>query len=197
MEWVLAHMEDSDFNEPLPDPAAAAAAEGGISGGSQGVGSGAGGANPEAVAQLAAMGFDDAQAGAALQVGISEHGNRQYTDAYTDACGCAVPCQAACRSLRGFLVLQLAAGSSRSSSSMASWAGMHRHDTRRWQIKWTKSQCRLSGDAGVQRQPRAGGRLVVQPCRRSGQRCCRRALRSQRLSRYHVPQASHACFSLR
>ncbi len=107
MEWVLAHMEDSDFNEPLPDPAAAAAADGGISGGSQGVGSAAAGAKPEAVAQLAAMGFNDAQAGAALQVGISEHRNRQYTD----ACGCAVPCQAACRTPRMFLVWQLAAGS--------------------------------------------------------------------------------------
>lgn len=64
MEWVFAHMEDADFNDPMPDPAAAAAA-GSSSGGSNGSK-----ADPEAVGQLSAMGFTDAQASAALQVFI-------------------------------------------------------------------------------------------------------------------------------
>lgn len=61
MEWVLAHMEDPDFNKPLPEPSAA-------------VGGGGGGedsspaADPEAVAMLSSMGFTDAQASAALKV---------------------------------------------------------------------------------------------------------------------------------
>ena len=60
MEWVLGHMEDADFNEPLPDPSAAAqpsaapAAEAA--------------ADPESVMMLVSMGFTDVQAAAALKV---------------------------------------------------------------------------------------------------------------------------------
>jgi len=60
MEWVLAHMEDTDFNDPLPSPAAG--------GGAQQAAAEAGGADPESVALLSSMGFTDAQATAALKV---------------------------------------------------------------------------------------------------------------------------------
>lgn len=64
MEWVFAHMEDADFNDPLPDPAAAEAAAS-----SSGGGGGSGfKADPESAAQLSAMGFTEVQASAALQV---------------------------------------------------------------------------------------------------------------------------------
>ena len=58
MEWVLAHMEDADFNDPLPSPAAAPSAQ---------TAGGAGGADAESVALLSSMGFTDAQAAAALK----------------------------------------------------------------------------------------------------------------------------------
>eukprot|EP00965_Chrysotila_dentata_P185175 6112826-Pleurochrysis_carterae.AAC.1 len=51
MEWVFAHLEDPDFNDPLPEPGAAPAAED----------------NSEQVAMLTAMGFSAEQAGAALK----------------------------------------------------------------------------------------------------------------------------------
>mmetsp|Transcript_62 Transcript_62/g.92 ORF Transcript_62/g.92 Transcript_62/m.92 type:complete len:885 (-) Transcript_62:589-3243(-) len=61
MEWVLAHMEDPDFNDPLPaDPEPGAA----------GPGAGAAdadSADPEKVSMLAGMGFNDQQAKAALK----------------------------------------------------------------------------------------------------------------------------------
>ncbi|KAL4452659.1 hypothetical protein ABPG75_008321 [Micractinium tetrahymenae] len=53
-EWVFAHMEDPDFNSPLPEPGAAPAA------------GGAPAANPEAVSMLTAMGFSERHATAAL-----------------------------------------------------------------------------------------------------------------------------------
>jgi len=53
MEWVFAHMEDPDFNEPLPPPGAEAAAA-------------TTGADPAAVESLCAMGFDERQAKGAL-----------------------------------------------------------------------------------------------------------------------------------
>ena len=55
-EWVFAHMEDADFNEPLPPPGAAATTSHGSSGG----------ADPEAVAMLGAMGFSERHAMGAL-----------------------------------------------------------------------------------------------------------------------------------
>ncbi len=62
MEWVLAHMEDADFNDPLPPPGAAAAAHAG--------GSSAAAAaepDPEKVAMLEGMGFSARAAAAALR----------------------------------------------------------------------------------------------------------------------------------
>jgi len=59
MEWVLAHMEDADFNDPLPSPAA---------GGDTQQAAEAGAGDPESVALLSSMGFTDAQATAALKV---------------------------------------------------------------------------------------------------------------------------------
>ena len=67
MEWVFAHMEDADFNDPLPGPEAAAAPAAGSNGGGGGGGGGSK-ADPESVGQLSAMGFTDVQASAALQV---------------------------------------------------------------------------------------------------------------------------------
>ena len=66
MEWVLSHMEDADFNDPLPDTGQAAAAA--SAGGAAGTAGGQAAADPESVAQLSAMGFTDTQAAAALQV---------------------------------------------------------------------------------------------------------------------------------
>ena len=63
MEWVFAHMEDADFNEPLPPPGARAAA-------SPPVLAAAGAAaedNPAHVATLAGMGFSARAASAALR----------------------------------------------------------------------------------------------------------------------------------
>jgi hypothetical protein len=54
-EWVFAHMEDPDFNDPLPPPGGAPAASGG-----------APAADPEAVSSLTAMGFGSDAAEAAL-----------------------------------------------------------------------------------------------------------------------------------
>ena len=65
MEWVLSHMEDANFNEPLsqPDqaPATAQAA-------SDKPGGSASAADPESIMMLVSMGFTDAQAAAALKV---------------------------------------------------------------------------------------------------------------------------------
>ena len=55
MEWVFAHMEDADFNEPLPPPEAAG-----------GGGGGAAPPDPEAIAMLGGMGFTEHQATGAL-----------------------------------------------------------------------------------------------------------------------------------
>jgi ubiquitin carboxyl-terminal hydrolase 5/13 len=59
MEWVFAHMEDPDFNEPLPPPEAPA-------GGGGGGGGAASAPDPEAIAMLGAMGFTEHQAKGAL-----------------------------------------------------------------------------------------------------------------------------------
>lgn len=50
MEWVLTHMDDPDFNEPLPAPAAAASAAAAAT-------SSAKPADPDSVAMLTGMGF--------------------------------------------------------------------------------------------------------------------------------------------
>ena len=55
-EWVFAHMEDADFNEPLPPPGAGAGGGGGA----------VVAADPEAVAMLGGMGFTEEQAKGAL-----------------------------------------------------------------------------------------------------------------------------------
>ena len=54
MEWVLAHMEDVDFNDPLPDPSAASEPATVAS-------------DPESVTMLTSMGFDETAANAALK----------------------------------------------------------------------------------------------------------------------------------
>lgn len=53
MEWVLGHMEDADFNDPLPPPPGAAAAAGS--------GTAAAAPDPESVAMLSSMGFTSEQ----------------------------------------------------------------------------------------------------------------------------------------
>ncbi len=66
MEWVLGHMEDADFDQPLPEPvsqAAAATAEPGEE------------EDPEKVAMLGGMGFSDLHAKAALKVSEDEKGS--------------------------------------------------------------------------------------------------------------------------
>lgn len=76
MEWVLAHMEDADFNTPLPEPSA--------SGGGGGDSSSA--ADPESVAMLSSMGFTEHQATAALKVRESRPGCRAISAV------CNTPC---------------------------------------------------------------------------------------------------------
>ena len=66
MEWVLSHMEDANFNDPLSEPSQAAA---------QASTTGAAAAppaaaDPESVMMLVSMGFTDQQAAAALKVSI-------------------------------------------------------------------------------------------------------------------------------
>jgi ubiquitin carboxyl-terminal hydrolase 5/13 len=55
MEWVFAHMEDPDFNDPVVPAAAAAAPAAGAA------------ADPESVMMLTSMGFSDVHAAAALK----------------------------------------------------------------------------------------------------------------------------------
>ncbi len=56
MQWVLSHMDDDDFNEPLEAPAAAAAPEGPAP-------------DKDSLVMLVSMGFTESQAAAALKVG--------------------------------------------------------------------------------------------------------------------------------
>ncbi|KAK9805947.1 hypothetical protein WJX73_007684 [Symbiochloris irregularis] len=60
MEWVLSHMEDPDFNDPLPDPSTAQPAQ-------QAAAAQGPAADPEAVSTLESMGFTNAQVLAALK----------------------------------------------------------------------------------------------------------------------------------
>lgn len=62
MEWVLGHMEDADFNDPLADPSAASQ--------TPPASTSATAAEPsaESVMMLSSMGFTDKQAAAALKV---------------------------------------------------------------------------------------------------------------------------------
>lgn len=53
MEWVLAHMDDQDFNDPLPAPAPAA--------GAAAAPSIAKAADPDSLAMLTGMGFTSEQ----------------------------------------------------------------------------------------------------------------------------------------
>ena len=71
MEWVFAHMEDPDFNEPLPPPGAAA-------GGTDAPrGAGGGGApDPEAIAMLGGMGFTEQQRSCARRGAGQPRANR-------------------------------------------------------------------------------------------------------------------------
>ena len=64
MEWVLGHMEDADFNEPLPDPSATAQP----APASTSSPAPEAAADPESLMMLASMGFTDVQAAAALKV---------------------------------------------------------------------------------------------------------------------------------
>lgn len=56
MQWVLSHMDDDNFNEPLEAPAAAAAPEGPAP-------------DKDSLVMLVSMGFTESQAAAALKVG--------------------------------------------------------------------------------------------------------------------------------
>ena len=64
MEWVLGHMEDADFNEPLRDPSATAQTAPASTSGPAPEAA----ADPESLMMLASMGFTDVQAAAALKV---------------------------------------------------------------------------------------------------------------------------------
>ena len=63
MEWVFAHMEDPDFNDPLPPPGAAAAAEPAA----PAAGGGDAAPDPASIEMLSSMGFNESQATAALK----------------------------------------------------------------------------------------------------------------------------------
>mmetsp|Transcript_7420 Transcript_7420/g.21943 ORF Transcript_7420/g.21943 Transcript_7420/m.21943 type:complete len:903 (+) Transcript_7420:355-3063(+) len=73
-EWVFMHMEDPDFNDPLPVPGASASAPSGDVSSGGGGGGGGGPVDAEAVGVLAGMGFTEPQAEAALKAtgGIME-----------------------------------------------------------------------------------------------------------------------------
>jgi len=71
MEWVFAHMEDPDFNEPLQSPLMAAAADAAMpSSGAPpapaAAAAAAAAADPESIMTLSSMGFSEAHASAAL-----------------------------------------------------------------------------------------------------------------------------------
>lgn len=63
MEWVFAHMEDPDFNEPLQSPLMAAAADAAVPSSS---GAAPAAADLEFIMMLSSMGFSEAHASAAL-----------------------------------------------------------------------------------------------------------------------------------
>lgn len=67
MEWVLSHMEDANFNEPLAEPTPAQP-QASTTGAAQAAGSAA---DPESVMMLISMGFTDSQAAAALKVSLA------------------------------------------------------------------------------------------------------------------------------
>lgn len=82
MEWVLGHMEDANFNEPLPQPSEAAAPAQASTAGAADSGPAA---DPESVMMLVSMGFTDTQAAAALKVSLH---------AYSPSCWrCLACCQ--------------------------------------------------------------------------------------------------------
>lgn len=64
MEWVLSHMEDANFNDPIAEPSQAApqaSATGAVE-------APPAAADPESVMMLVSMGFTNQQAAAALKV---------------------------------------------------------------------------------------------------------------------------------
>ena len=63
MNWVLEHMGDADFNDPLPAPGATAAAAASPAADA----AGAAAADPESLVMLTSLGFTDRQASAALK----------------------------------------------------------------------------------------------------------------------------------
>lgn len=62
MNWVLEHMGDADFNDPLPAPGAAA-----VSASSSSAAAGEAGVDAEALMMLTSLGFTERQAQAALK----------------------------------------------------------------------------------------------------------------------------------
>lgn len=64
MEWVLTHMEDANFNDPLSEPSQAPP-HASTSGAAEAAPAAA---DPESVMMLVSMGFTDQQAAAALKV---------------------------------------------------------------------------------------------------------------------------------
>lgn len=64
MEWVLSHMEDANFNDPLSEPSQAP-----LQASTTGAAAAApASADPDSVVMLVSMGFTDQQAAAALKV---------------------------------------------------------------------------------------------------------------------------------
>ena len=64
MNWVLEHMDDADFNDPLPASGAAAAS---ASSSSAAAAAGEAGVDAEALVMLTSLGFTERQAEAALK----------------------------------------------------------------------------------------------------------------------------------
>lgn len=64
MEWVLSHMEDANFNDPIAEPSQTAP-QASTTGAAEAPPTAA---DPESVMMLVSMGFTDQQAAAALKV---------------------------------------------------------------------------------------------------------------------------------
>lgn len=81
MEWVLGHMEDADFNEPLPAPSSSAAAPAHQPASSKPV-------DPEQAAMLGAMGFTPEQVNPAFP-------EEAYSADNPGMLACTTPCSGA------------------------------------------------------------------------------------------------------
>lgn len=67
MNWVLEHMSDADFNDPLPAPGATATATAAASPAAGATEAACAAPDPESLVMLTSLGFTDRQASAALK----------------------------------------------------------------------------------------------------------------------------------